>query len=104
MLSANRVLNIYPDNPTLGCPFKIGSTRFEELRYQFKRGALTIGDWLMQAGRQHLAQLYSTAHQNVYSFHFEQPQWDGIIKGVCEESPVGVAHFTEVSKLGLTML
>jgi len=33
----------------------------------------------------------------------EQPQWDGIEKGVYEESPVGVAQFTKVSKLGLTM-
>ena len=57
----------------------------------------------MQASRRHLAQLYSAAHQNVYSFHFEQPQLDGIEKSVCEKSPVGVAHFAEVSKLDLTM-
>ena len=57
----------------------------------------------MQAGRQHLAQRYSAVHQNVYPFHFEQSQWDGTETGVCEEPPVGVAHFTEVSKLGPTM-
>jgi hypothetical protein len=33
----------------------------------------------------------------------KQLQWDGIEKGVYEESPVGVAQFTKVSKLGITM-
>lgn len=56
----------------------------------------------MEAGRQQLAELYSAAHQNVYSFHLSNRSGMGLKKAF-EESPVGVAQFTKVSKLGLTV-
>jgi len=42
--NSDRVLDISPDDPTLGCPFKTGSTRFEELGHQFMQASRGI--WL----------------------------------------------------------
>lgn len=96
---ADRVLSAYPDDPSQGCPFKTGSNRYEEHGYQWKRGAAIVGDWLMQAGRRHVAQQYSDKGQKVFSFHFEQEPWKGVEWGVAEVHPVGVPHFTDVSEL-----
>jgi len=94
---ADRVLDAYPDDPSQGCPFKTGSIRYEEHGVQYKRGAAIIGDWLMQAGRRHVAEQYANAGKKVYSYHFEQEPWQGVEFGVVEEYPVGVAHFTDVA-------
>ncbi|KAF2493637.1 alpha/beta-hydrolase [Lophium mytilinum] len=94
---ADRLLEAYPDTPSDGCPFKTGPERFEEHGYQYKRGAAMIGDWLMQAGRRHVAQQYADVGKKVYSFHFEQEPVHGVEHGVVEEYPVGVAHFTDVA-------
>ncbi|KAF2808128.1 alpha/beta-hydrolase [Mytilinidion resinicola] len=94
---ADRLLSAYPDSPSDGCPFKTGPERFEEHGYQYKRGAAMIGDWLMQAGRRHVAQQFADVGKKVYSYHFEQEPVHGVEFGVVEEHPVGVAHFTDVA-------
>ena len=82
--------------PTIGLSGAL-STRVAHLGYQYKRGAAILGNWLIQAARREMAQLYSRYDQEVYSYRFDQAPWDGVEEGLVEEKPVGSTHFAEVS-------
>ena len=96
--NADRLLKLYPEDPTAGCPYNTGTKYSDaQLGYQYKRGASLVSDWIMQAGRRYSAQLYADAGMTVFSYLFNQPPFSGIELGVCEVEPVGVPHFHEAS-------
>jgi len=93
-------MNLYPDDPTVGCPFGTGSERFSQNGYMYKRGAAIIGDEVIHAGRRLTTQYYagrsSSCRKPVYSYRFDQPPWNGIEELVATEAPVYSTHYAEV--------
>lgn len=46
-----KIMQLYPDDPTKGCPFDTGLERFATQGYMYKRGAAIVGDEIIHAGR-----------------------------------------------------
>jgi hypothetical protein len=97
---ADEALSIYPDDPTIGCPYHTGYKYSNDaaLGYQYKRGASMASDWIMQAGRRYTAQMYADAGLPTFSYMFNQTPYSGVEPGVVEKEPVGVPHFHDVSQ------
>jgi cholinesterase len=97
--TVSEAMALYPDDPTLGCPFGTGSERFARNGYMYKRGAAIIGDEVIHAGRRRTAQYYSSTSPScrkpVYSYRFDQPPWNGIEELVATEAPVYSTHYAE---------
>jgi carboxylesterase type B len=98
--TVGEAMALYPDDPTLGCPFGTGSERFAQNGYMYKRGAAIIGDAVIHAGRRRTTQYYSRTspwcRKPVYSYRFDQPPWNGIEELVATEAPVYSTHYAEV--------
>lgn len=100
--TVSEAMTLYPDDPTLGCPFGTGSERFAQNGYMYKRGAAIIGGShpRRDAGRRLTTQYYSSispsCRKPVYSYRFDQSPWNGIEELVATEAPVYSTHYAEV--------
>lgn len=95
--SVERLLRLYPDDPVQGCPFNTGTERFSDQGWQYKRGAAIATDLFVAAGRRSTATHFAKLSNDVYSYRFDQPPWDGEEKLIATVPPVYSTHFTEVS-------
>jgi cholinesterase len=98
--TVSEAMALYPDDPTLGCPFGTGGERFAQNGHMYKRGAAIIGDEVIHAGRRRTTQYYSSispsCRKPVYSYRFDQSPWNGIEELVATEAPVYSTHYAEV--------
>ncbi|KAJ7216322.1 esterase 1 [Mycena pura] len=83
------LLELYPDDPALGCPFGTGNNTFG-FSSEYKRAAALLGDLLIQAPRRSWSQTASQQGTTVYSYLFTDPQ---------PENPdfLGVMHTSELA-------
>jgi len=85
--TADRLLELYPDDPALGSPFNTGDNDFG--LPGFKRSAAIQGDVSFQSQRRAWIQAASSRGVNTFGYLFTQPQPNG--------NPVnGVSHGSEV--------
>ncbi len=92
--SITKILELYPDDNTLGAPFGSGDGYLSTGR-QDKRSCAIGGDISMVGPRRHLAETVSKKQADVYSYRFDQPPtYYGLSAGTIEN---GVTHFQEVS-------
>lgn len=98
--TVSEAMALYPDDPSLGCPFGTGSERFAQLGYMYKRGAAIVGDEVIHAGRRLTIEFYSSRSSSyrkpVYSYRFDQSPWNGVEVLVATEAPVYATHYSEV--------
>ncbi|KAJ7593991.1 Alpha/Beta hydrolase protein [Mycena floridula] len=91
---------LYPDDPTIGCPYGTGEERFESQGHMYKRGASIIGDQAIIAGRravtQYFAGLANDTRKNVWSYRFDQPTWNNQVEFIATVQPVYATHFAEI--------
>ncbi|KJA23957.1 hypothetical protein HYPSUDRAFT_1079387 [Hypholoma sublateritium FD-334 SS-4] len=85
--TANKILELYPDDPALGSPFNTGNDTFG--LPGFKRAAAIMGDLSFHSQRRTWIQTASRAGVKVFGYLFTQPQ---------PENPpfLGVDHGSEV--------
>jgi carboxylesterase type B len=92
------LMDLYPDDPALGCPFGTGVERFADQGFQFKRGAAISGDSKIHAGTRFLANYYAkNGIRPVYKYRFDQQPWNNQEVDVATVAPVSVTHYSEVS-------
>lgn len=90
-------MNLYPDNPTWGCPFGTGPERFADQGFQYKRGAAIAGDYFIHSGRRFYANSHSTRSQKpIYTYRFDQAPWNMREPSIMIIPPVYVTHYSEV--------
>ncbi|KAF5325202.1 hypothetical protein D9619_009955 [Psilocybe cf. subviscida] len=86
--TADRLLELYPDDPALGSPFNTGNQTFG-LPSGFKREAALMGDLSFVSTRRNLQQTASKFGVKTFGYLFTQPQPNS--------SPaIGVSHGSEV--------
>jgi carboxylesterase type B len=91
------IMELYPDDPAVGCPFGTGPERFADQGYMFKRGAAIAGDQYMHSGRRFYANWHATHQkQPIYTYRFDQAPWDMKEIAIMIVPPVYVTHFSEV--------
>ncbi|KAJ6586827.1 esterase 1 [Mycena vulgaris] len=66
-IAAERLLELYPDDPARGCPFDTGNDTFG-LSPQYKRAAAMLGDLIFQSQRR--AWMQATSRRGVKSFGY----------------------------------
>ncbi|GAA6009730.1 hypothetical protein JCM10207_004171 [Rhodosporidiobolus poonsookiae] len=86
--SAEKLLELYPNDPLIGCPYNTGDL-VPSTGVQDKRSNAIFGDLMFQAGRRELA-FKAAQYSPVFSFRFNQPRENATL----EE---GVTHFVEVA-------
>jgi carboxylesterase type B len=95
--TTSRILDLYPDDPALGCPFQTGGETFASQGLQYKRGAALTGDYAIHAGRRWIANWHvNNSYFPLYTYRFDQSPWNGEEADVTTVAPVFVTHFTEV--------
>ncbi|GAA6040147.1 hypothetical protein JCM8097_002053 [Rhodosporidiobolus ruineniae] len=87
--SIERLLELYPDDPTVGVPANTGDTVLPGGLQQKRKNAIA-GDFSMHAQRRRLAEYYAQAGNAVYSYRFDQPPQNATVLS-------GVGHFVEVA-------
>ncbi|GJN93281.1 hypothetical protein Rhopal_006328-T1 [Rhodotorula paludigena] len=87
--SVASLFELYPNDPSQGCPYNTGDGLLAS-GYQDKRSNALTGDLRYVAGRRLMAQKYVAADQAVYSYRFDQPAPNATIA-------LGTAHFAEVA-------
>lgn len=96
--TVNKILDLYPDDPALGCPFRTGGETFASQGAQYKRRAALTGDSAIHAGKRYIANWkVKNSRLPIYTYRFDQPPWNGQEVDVAVVAPVFVTHFTEVS-------
>lgn len=96
------LLDLYPDDPSQGCPYNTGNNRFEDQGWMYKRSAAISGDLNIHAGRRATAEYFSgrrgrgLKRMPVYSYRFDQPPWDAVEELIATVAPVYSTHYTEV--------
>lgn len=88
----NTILQLYPDDPTLGIPSTLHGRPSPSSGYgaQWKREAAYWGDVKMQAARRHAAESWAKYNTTAYTYHF-----DVVVNGATPEE--GAGHFREVA-------
>ncbi|KAJ7593993.1 Alpha/Beta hydrolase protein [Mycena floridula] len=98
--TVEKLLTLYPDDPTIGCPYGTGEERFESQGHMYKRGASILGDLLIIAGRravtQYFAGLANDPRKNVWSYQFDQSTWNNQVVFFATVQPVYATHFAEI--------
>ncbi|KAJ6562360.1 esterase 1 [Mycena capillaripes] len=86
--ATSALLDLYPDDPAVGCPFNTGNDTFG-FSAEYKRAAALLGDLLIQAPRRSWSQTATEGGTKVFSYMFIDPQ---------PENPpfLGVAHLSEL--------
>ncbi|KFZ19331.1 hypothetical protein V502_03705 [Pseudogymnoascus sp. VKM F-4520 (FW-2644)] len=96
----DELLLLYPDVPSLGCPYGTGRERFADQGWMYKRGASIAGDIFVHAGRRGTASFFAQRKRNkrnlVYSYRFDQPPWNGKEELIATVPPVYSTHFSEL--------
>lgn len=95
--TVNTILDLYPDDPALGCPFGTAGETFSSQGAQYKRGAAITGDFAIHAGRRYIAEWkVNNSALPIYTYRFDQTPWNGQEVDVTTVDPVFVTHYTEV--------
>ena len=95
----NKILELYPDEPSQGVPWNTGDERFAEQGVQFKRAAAIIGDVFYQATRLDDARHYSK-HAPTYIYRFNTKPWQNsyfATEGGNAPAWKGVSHFSDMA-------
>jgi cholinesterase len=88
--NARKLMELYPDDPANQPPFYIKTPqRFPSKGLQWRRSAAINGDMVMISGRRKFCELYTEAGQDVYSYRFDNPLWNGAVTD-------GSRHFVNV--------
>ena len=94
--SINRILELYPDDPTISPPYGDHSNNTYASRsrgLEYRRGAAIGGDIVIVAQRRKTAQEYVNGGvSDVYSYRFDTPYWNAS----AIQTPVAVYHFVNV--------
>ena len=89
---ASRLLELYPNDPSLGSPDGWGNRTWPENGLQYKRYQSIATDLTMYAPRRLLAERMSDYVEEVYSYRWDAPKFN------TTPSAIGVNHFSEVSE------
>jgi len=87
---ARRLLDLYPDDPSVGEPYGWGNRTWPQYGLQYKRYQSIATDLTMYAPRRLLAQSMSKYVENVYSYRWDAPKFNNT------PSTIGVNHFSEI--------
>ncbi|KIK54659.1 hypothetical protein GYMLUDRAFT_176940 [Collybiopsis luxurians FD-317 M1] len=87
--SASTLLELYPDDPTAGCPFHTGDGLLSS-GSEDKRSFAIFGDVVMHGPRRLLASAMANLSQNVFTYRFDQIPDNSTVE-------VGIQHFQEVA-------
>ncbi|KAF2028860.1 alpha/beta-hydrolase [Setomelanomma holmii] len=87
---AKKLLELYPNDPTLGEPYGWGNRTWPEYGLQYKRYQSTATDLTMFAPRRLLAERMSVYVDNVYSYRWDAPKFNNT------PNTIGVNHFSEI--------
>ena len=89
-----QILNLYPDDPTVGSPFTVSGSddtdRFYGVNNQYKRGAAIYGDLRFQSMRRLLMRSVAAHNRTGYNFHYAN------VSPVTPAS-LGVPHTTDLN-------
>ncbi|KAF6745937.1 triacylglycerol lipase 3 [Ephemerocybe angulata] len=85
--TADRLLKLYPDDPTVGSPYGTGAELFG-LPSSYKRYASLMGDLTFVAPRRQWSQVAAKAGVKSYAYHFTHPQ---------PVPQIGVNHGSEIA-------
>ncbi|KAI1350517.1 lipase [Xylaria sp. FL0043] len=89
--TVRKLLELYPDDPCHEPPHAITNCTRDVARGLMWRRAAAIGaDLVMISGRRRMAELYTAAGVDVYSYRFDQRPWNG-------DEWDGVKHFVNVA-------
>ena len=98
-----KIMELYPDDPTLGIPLNTGTERFEAQGHQFKRAAAIIGDTFYHAPRLDDARNYAK-YAPTYIYRFNTRPFVNATNatytdftGTLAPAYKGVQHFSEVA-------
>lgn len=91
---AKKLLELYPNDPTLGLPYGWGNRTWPENGLQWKRYQSIATDLTMYAPKRFLAEKMSTHVENVYSYRWDAPKFNST------PNNIGVNHFSEVCHVG----
>jgi acetylcholinesterase len=87
---AQRLLELYPNDPTLGEPYGWGNRTWPENGLQWKRYQSIATDLTMYAPRRLLAEKMSEYVKGVYSYRWDAPKFNNT------PNTIGINHFSEV--------
>jgi acetylcholinesterase len=90
---ARRLLELYPNDPTLGEPYGWGNRTWPENGLQWKRYQSIASDLTMVAPRRLLAESMSQSVKQVYSYRWDAPKYNNT------PNSIGINHFSEVGFL-----
>lgn len=88
---AERLLELYPNIPSLGEPYGWGNTTWPADGLQYKRYQSMATDLCMLGPKRLLAESMSKYEQNVYSYRWDAPKFN------TTPTVIGINHFSEVS-------
>ncbi|KAH6882862.1 Alpha/Beta hydrolase protein [Alternaria rosae] len=87
---AEKLLELYPNDPTLGEPYGWGNRTWPQYGIQYKRYQSIATDLTMYAPRRLLAQSMSEHVDKVYSYRWDAPKFNNT------PELIGVNHFSEI--------
>ncbi|KAH5324191.1 hypothetical protein HBI12_086380 [Parastagonospora nodorum] len=87
---ARKLLQLYPNDPTLGQPYGWSDRTWPENGAQWKRYQSIATDLTMFAPRRLLAEKMSEHVKNVYSYRWDAPKWNNT------PGMIGINHFSEI--------
>ncbi|KAF9019189.1 alpha/beta-hydrolase [Hymenopellis radicata] len=95
--SATKVLELYPNDPSLGCPYGTGDggVNFTEHGLQYKRSASLAGDIVMHAPRRHQCEVMTNWSQIAYSYRFNTRP-ERIPFALTGDILIAVTHYDEI--------
>ncbi|KAI4913672.1 hypothetical protein J4E90_005392 [Alternaria incomplexa] len=87
---AEKLLELYPNDPVLGEPYGWGNRTWPQYGLQYKRYQSIATDLTMYAPRRLLAQSMSEHVDHVYSYRWDAPKFNNT------PETIGVNHFSEI--------
>lgn len=91
-----RIMQLYPNDPTVGIPLNTGTQLFPEHGLQYKRVAAIVGDVFYHATRFADTREYSK-HAPTYVYRFNTVPYRNESAGGNSSAYLGVEHFSEVA-------
>ncbi|KAJ5153460.1 uncharacterized protein N7482_009938 [Penicillium canariense] len=87
---AQRILELYPDDPSQGIPAFLGDQRVPSMGYEWRRTSAFAGDFIMHANRRRQCEAWAEVGAPAYCYRFDVHSADVPLI-------VGATHFEEVS-------
>ncbi|KAF1967623.1 carotenoid ester lipase-like protein precursor [Bimuria novae-zelandiae CBS 107.79] len=87
---AEKLLELYPNDPTVGAPYGWGNRTWPQNGLQYKRYTSIATDITMFAPRRLLAERMSDYVDKVYSYRWDAPKFNNT------PATIGVNHFSEI--------